>query len=46
MYHPKDGETDEQRVERENANADRAAHWQQELPAAASAGGQHAGNAG
>jgi hypothetical protein len=43
---PQDGETDEQRVERENANAGRAARRQQELAAAAPAAGQQAGNAG
>jgi hypothetical protein len=43
---PQDGETDEQRVERENAKADKAARRQQELAAAAPAAGQHVGNAG
>jgi hypothetical protein len=43
---PQDGETDEQHVEHENAHADRAAHRQQELIAAAPAVGQHAGNSG
>jgi hypothetical protein len=33
-------------VERENANANKAARWQQELDAAALAAGQHAGNVG
>jgi hypothetical protein len=42
----RDGETDEQRVERENANTARAVRRQQELAAAALATGQHAGNAG
>jgi hypothetical protein len=42
---PQDGETNEQYMERENANADRAARRQQELAATASAAGQHAGNA-
>jgi hypothetical protein len=42
---PQDGETDEQCVEHENANANRVARQQQELVAAAPAG-QHAGNAG
>jgi hypothetical protein len=42
---PQDGEIDEQRVERENANAGRAARRQQELATAAPAAGQHAGNA-
>jgi hypothetical protein len=41
-----DGETDEQRMERENANADRVARRQQELTAAAPTAGQHAANAG
>jgi hypothetical protein len=41
---PQDGETDEQRVERENANTARAVRRQQELAAAAPAAGQHAGN--
>jgi FtsZ-interacting cell division protein ZipA len=41
-----DGETDAQRKERENANADMAARWQQELAAAAPVTGQHAANAG
>jgi hypothetical protein len=44
MY-PQDRETDEQRMERENANATRAVRCQQELAAAALATGQHAGNA-
>jgi hypothetical protein len=43
---PQDGEIDEQRIERENANATRATPRQQELAAAASAIGQHAGNVG
>jgi hypothetical protein len=42
---PHDGETDEQCMERENANANRAARQQQELAAAAPATGQYAGNA-
>jgi hypothetical protein len=42
---PQDGEIDEQRVERENANAGRAARRQQELATAAPAAGQHAGSA-
>jgi hypothetical protein len=43
---PQDGETDEQRVERENTNAARGVRPQQELAAAALTTGQHAGNAG
>jgi hypothetical protein len=43
---PQDREADEQRMERENANADRVAHQQQELAIAAPAAGQHTGNAG
>jgi hypothetical protein len=43
---PQDGETDEQRAERENANSNKVARRQQELAAAASAAGQHTGNAG
>jgi hypothetical protein len=43
---PQDGETDKQRVERENANAARAVHRQQELAVAASIASQHIGNAG
>jgi hypothetical protein len=43
---PHDGETDAQRKEHENANADRAARRQQELAAAAPAAGQHAANVG
>jgi hypothetical protein len=43
---PQDGETGGQRVERENANAGRAARRQQELAAAAPAAGQQAGNTG
>jgi hypothetical protein len=42
---PEDGETDEQCVERENANAVGAARQQQELAAAAPPTGHHAGNA-
>jgi hypothetical protein len=42
---PQDGETDEQRVERENANTNRAALRQQELTTATPAAGQHVGNA-
>jgi hypothetical protein len=37
---PQDGETDEQRVERESTNAARATCWQQELTAAAPPTGQ------
>jgi hypothetical protein len=40
MYHLKDGETDEQRQERENANAARAVRRQQELATAALGAGQ------
>jgi hypothetical protein len=43
---PQDGETDEQHVERENANAGRATHRQQELAAVAPAAGQHTANVG
>jgi hypothetical protein len=43
---PQDGETDEQRIERENANAARATRRQQELAVAAPAAGQHVGNIG
>jgi hypothetical protein len=43
---PQDGESDEQRVERKNANANRVARRQQELAAAAPTAGQYTGNAG
>jgi hypothetical protein len=43
---PQDGETDEQRVERNNANATRAVRCQQELAAVASGAGQLLGNVG
>jgi hypothetical protein len=43
---PQDGETDEQRVQRENAYADRTAHRQLELTAAAPAPGQPTAYAG
>jgi hypothetical protein len=43
---PQDAETDEHRVERGNANADRATRQQQELTATAPTVGQHAGNGG
>jgi hypothetical protein len=40
---PQDGETDEQRQERENANATRAVHRQQDLAAVVPAAGQEPG---
>jgi hypothetical protein len=43
---PQDGEMDEHRIERENANATRATRRQQELDVVAPAAGQHAGNVG
>jgi hypothetical protein len=43
---PQDGETDEHRIERENANAARATSRQQELDVVAPTAGQHAGNVG
>jgi hypothetical protein len=43
---PQDGEIDEQRQERENTNAARAARRQQELAAAAPGAGQQPANAG
>jgi hypothetical protein len=43
---PQDGETDEQRQERENANAARAVRRQQEFAIAASGAGQPPANAG
>jgi hypothetical protein len=43
---PQDGETDEQRVECENANTGKATRQQQELGTAAPTADQHAANAG
>jgi hypothetical protein len=43
---PQDGETDEQRQERENANAARAVRGQQELSTAALGAGQQPANTG
>jgi hypothetical protein len=41
---PQAGETDEQRIQRENPNTARAARRQQEVDAAAAATGQPSGN--